>query len=61
MILAAAIAVPWVLAYIVAGWWGVGFMALLGLIGEVVLVSADALAARRQRAIAQRRWDAWYG
>jgi uncharacterized protein (DUF58 family) len=59
MILAAVIAVVWVLAYIVAGWWGVGFMALLGFVGEVAILLAEAHGDRTHRNAVVKRWESW--
>jgi hypothetical protein len=49
----------WVGAYIVAGWTGVAAMALLGVIGELVILAYDEIGWRRQRRIARDRWEGW--
>ena len=50
----------WVGAYILAGWAGVAVMAVLGFLGEALFFGLDELHARRQAAIARRRWERWH-
>lgn len=51
----------WVAAYIVAGWAGVAWLAVVGVAGEVLLFGLDELGRRRQCEVARRRWERWHG
>lgn len=59
LIIASAIGAFWIGAYLVGGWWGVGIMAAVGFVAELILFGISALQSDTDHDTAQRRWRRW--
>lgn len=58
-LLVAVLAIFWAGAYAIAGWFGVAVMAVLGALGELVLLISDEQTRIEARETAERRWLEW--